>query len=119
MLQSNRSYRKSTVRLNSIVTSEVGKEQRLRYFHDFFAQGRFSITPHIYLKPENQSVVELMREHSAAADLVFMGMRAPKINEDMEAYAEYYSQLMQDTSEIPHAIFVMGSESLDFRQIFK
>jgi potassium/chloride transporter 4/5/6 len=118
MLKSNRSYRKSTIELHSIVFSELGREQRLKHFQDFFAKSRFSVTPHIHIKSREASPWDIMSTTSKEADIVLIGMLPPKEGESLEGFENYYTEMITNSALIPNAIFVIGSETIDLSEIF-
>lgn len=118
MLRSNKSYKNSTIELNSIVTSESGKENRLNYFNEFFSKGRFSVTPNIYIREREASSWEIMSDISSAADLVLIGMNPPANNENPEEFEEYYLKMVENTAKIPNSVFVISSDSLNISEIF-
>jgi potassium/chloride transporter 4/5/6 len=113
MLASSKSYRKSRIYLESVVSSESGKVQRLEYFRDFFAKRRFSVTPRIYVKEKALSSRELIGNASASADAVLIGMRPFGENESVDEFETYYRDRVMETRGIPNAVFVICSERLD------
>lgn len=118
MLQSNKKYKRSSICVNSIVSNEIGKEQRLNYFHDFFSKGRFSLHPKVYTKEADLSQWDIMSNVSANAALVLMGMNPPQENESLDAFKKYYCNMVDCSQKIPNVIFVICSEDLDFNHIF-
>jgi len=116
MLTSNKTFRKSTLHLNSIVSSDTGKEQRLNYFHSFFAKARFSVTPNIYAKAGSVSTWDVMSQNSSSADIVLIGMQKP--DENLEVFEANYFKMIEDSKKIAHPIFVICSEDLDISEIF-
>lgn len=118
MLQTNRTYRNSSLYLHSIVTQEHAKAQRESYFQEFFAKGRLKITPKVHVKEPFGSSFEMMQFFSAQAQMVFIGMQDPKTMKSPEEFEEYYYKLMESTAGIPHAIFVICCEEIDYKSIF-
>lgn len=118
MLRSNKSYKKSIIYLNSIVSNEIGKAQRLKHFQEFFTNGRLLVTPKIHLNEGDLPVWKVMTEVSAEADLVLIGMSPPQSYENLDAFEEHYHKMTSETSQIPNAVFVICSEVLDINQIF-
>jgi hypothetical protein len=59
----------------------------------------------------------MMRESSAGAGLVFMGMRPPDRDGDAEEYSRYYSELMETTRNMPPLALVLAAEAIEFRQV--
>jgi hypothetical protein len=56
--------------------------------------------------------VEIMKESSADADMIFLGMREPG-----EDYVEYYERLRHAAEAMPTTAFVLASEDLPFGEI--
>lgn len=117
MLASSKSYKKSRIYLESVVSSESGRVQRLKYFRDFFAKVRFSVTPRIYVREKALSYWELIGNESASADAVLIGMRPFGENESVDEFEVYYRNLVRDTRGISNAVFVICCEPLDTRGI--
>ncbi|MDA0267475.1 MAG: amino acid permease [Cyanobacteria bacterium] len=59
---------------------------------------------------------EILRISSQMADLVFLGLAAPK---SAEAFGTYYEELQKQSSPLPSTIFVMASEDLAFAEVLK
>ncbi len=118
MLISNKVFKKATLELNSIVTSEVGKGQRLTYFNDYLKKARFQINTNVFVKEANQSSYQVMNDVSSGANMVLIGMNPPKPNETSEEYEAYYYNLINETSEISNAIFIISSDGMNLSEIF-
>lgn len=118
MLTSNKTYKNSTIELNSIVSNEAGKEQRLKYFNTFISKGRIPVTPHIHVRDKEVVFSEFMCDVSANADLVLIGMNPPNSNEETAAFENYYHSIINQFSKIPNAVFVISSDSINISEIF-
>lgn len=55
----------------------------------------------------------ILRESSADADLILLGMRAPADDD----YAVYYQSLITKTADLPTTAFVLAAEELQFSEI--
>jgi solute carrier family 12 (sodium/potassium/chloride transporter), member 2 len=60
-----------------------------------------------------------IRRSSVGADLVFMGLRVPRDDEDSETYREYLKRFLDDSSGFPPTATVAAGEPLDFGQMFR
>ncbi len=118
MLASNKAYKKTTINLNGIAVNEVAKEQRLNYFKSFLTKGRFSIIPNVYVKTPEASLEEMMLYVSAGANMVLIGMRPPQNGENSGEFKDYYHKMVQSTSCIPNAVFVICAEETNLSMIF-
>jgi hypothetical protein len=56
--------------------------------------------------------VEVMRESSARADLIFLGIREPG-----EEFVAYYERLRASVEGMPTTAFVLAAEDLPFAEI--
>lgn len=59
---------------------------------------------------------DLIRESSADAALIFMGLRAPAEEEAAAGYAGYYRHLVESTRDLPLAI-VLAAEPIEFKAL--
>jgi len=66
---------------------------------------------------QNTSYFDMIRQSSADAGLVFMGMRPPGDEESMEDYGRYYGNLIEITRDMPPLAFVLAAEPIQFQQI--
>ena len=119
MLSFNKAYKKAAINLNGIAPTEAGKEQRLKYFQDFFSKGRFSFNTNVYIgEPSLQIQRSIISQVSKDADIVLIGIKPPNLTGPIDEYMEYYKQVIYDTAGIPNATFVIGSSHLNLREIF-
>ena len=119
MLSFNKKYKNSSLNLNGLSSSELGKEQRVKYFQDFFSKGRFSFTTNIYIGAATQQVQRsIISQVSQGSDIAFIGIKPPNLTGPIDEYLEYYKQLICDTAGIPNAAFVIGSGLLNLRELF-
>lgn len=116
MFQSSYGLKKSHLTLKSIVSSEIAREQRLRYLEDFFAQSRFNVDFKIYVATEEDEI-KTIGFFSADADLAFINL--PPCTEEAGDYKSVYSQMVRKLKGLKNAIFVCGAEPVDFQEIFK
>ena len=119
MLRYNKKWKRSTLRLNSIVPNEIGKEQRLKYFEEFFMKSRMHVHPEVYIGDKSADIrLEMMHKCSKDADIVLIGLRPPEVDETIESYEAYYKRVDEETAGITNAAFVIGAEQLDLSEIF-
>jgi hypothetical protein len=67
----------------------------------------------------NNKLFITLRNHSAEADLVFLGIRAPKDGETDDEYSLYYEELLDKTKDFPMIIKTLAAENIEFQRIFK
>jgi len=66
---------------------------------------------------QSSNVFEQIRDSSAQAGLVFMGMRQPEADESVEDYSRYYGTLIESTRNMPPVAFVLAAEAIEFRKV--
>jgi len=64
------------------------------------------------LVSEGRSFWDVLKESSATADLVFLGMAAPD-----KKFSTYYPQLLSQTEGLPSTIFVLAGEDIEFGEV--
>ena len=63
---------------------------------------------------DQQPFATILRQSSATADLILMGLATPDDN-----FAEYYTSLQQKTVDLPPTIFVLAAEDLAFSELLQ
>lgn len=63
------------------------------------------------------SFFDIIRQSSANAGLVFMGMRPPHEEETVEQYSRYYANLIEITQDMPALALVLAAEAIEFRRV--
>lgn len=70
---------------------------------------------HVEVIPANgRSFPEVLKETSARADIVFLGMAAPRQGEDFRVY---YDRLQEMSSGLPPTAFVLATGTLEFSEV--
>ena len=69
------------------------------------------------LVAQGRSFATILRDSSAGADLVLLGMRAPTKDDAAEGYAAYYQTLVAKTEGLPTTAFVLAAEELEFSEL--
>jgi solute carrier family 12 sodium/potassium/chloride transporter 2 len=65
---------------------------------------------------EDRPFHHILKESSASADLIFMGLASPH---EQESYADYYFDLQKRTENLPPTIFVLAAEELAFSDLLQ
>ncbi|MBP9854331.1 MAG: Na-K-Cl cotransporter [Candidatus Omnitrophica bacterium] len=119
MLKTSPEWMGATLNIKMFVyTSEQETEQK-RHLQKLIEHENVDAQVQLYVVKENEDPFPLMRIHSAEADMVFMGMRAPQDNETAESYSQYYTTLLSNVKQMPATALVMASEQIDFNRIFE
>ncbi|MBN2490088.1 MAG: hypothetical protein JXQ29_04480, partial [Planctomycetes bacterium] len=105
LLTRNPAWRGARVEVLSLALNEAGRKQTETFLNQLIPEIRIEAEPRVILKPRDRSVAELIHEHSAGADAVFMGLATPEPGEEA-AYAERLENLAGD---LPTVFFVKNS----------
>lgn len=63
--------------------------------------------------------LDIIREGSAKANMVFLGMRPPRDDESPESYGKYFLDLQRRLDFAAPTVFVLSAEHMDFKKIFE
>jgi amino acid transporter len=119
MLQTSPEWRGSSLRLKTIAKDDKEREVVHKEIEEFLKGARLLVEPEVVVHPYVESPLPTtIRETSADADLVMIGMRPPEEEETAEEYSRYYAQLMERTANYPLLAIVLASEDLKFQDIF-
>lgn len=118
MLTRSPSWRRAKICIKSLANDEATKAQRLDYFEEFLAAGRFQIATEVYVNPTGD-LLSMVRAFSNPDALVMLGMRAPDLEETIANYCENeYSALLEATRSFPMTAFALTAKSASFDKIF-
>lgn len=119
MLQSSQDWRGSRLYLKSVISHEKYREVMLKNLREFSSMGRLHIYPEVVLANKEEGIFNTIQKNSEEADLVFLGLRPPKVDESVEEYAAYYKSLLENTEDYPPIAFVLAGEAFSFGDILK
>jgi potassium/chloride transporter 4/5/6 len=105
LLTRNPDWRDAKIQINSIVSNEMVKQQTESLLGKLLPDVRIEAEAHVIIKPEDKTILELIQEESANAEVVFMGLAVPEVGKE-EAYAERLEKL---AGELPTVFFVKNS----------
>ena len=105
LLQNNPVWRRSRVEVMSIASNELMKNRTEAHLARLIPEIRVDATARVILKPKDTKVSDLVRQESADAAVVFLGLPSPKPG-DEGAAAERLEQLAGD---LPVVFFVKNS----------
>ncbi|NRA64616.1 MAG: Na-K-Cl cotransporter [Pseudobacteriovorax sp.] len=119
MLQLSDPWSRAEIVLNTIVKNETEKEAAEKMLQKFLLNGRLKMSLQIVIKESwRQSLKKTITSMSSDADLVFIGMRPPEIDESTADYKNYYESIIDLTSDLPPAAIVMAAQEIDFAKVF-
>jgi amino acid transporter len=115
-IQKSSVWKQSKLILKTIVETEDERGAARERLESFIEEQRIPAEADVLIK-RLPSFYDIIRQSSADAGLVFMGMRKPGDDESIEDYSHYYEQLMQATKELPLLALVLAAEAIEFRQV--
>ena len=110
-------YCEERLRVNMIVcgrTREEAESELAKYMKGVRIEAQTRV-----IEDEGKPFTEIIRERSDDAKLSFIGLRAPREDEPVASYGDYFSLLSDALSGVPQPIFVLAAENIDFRRIFE
>jgi hypothetical protein len=120
MLQSTPEWRKARLVLNTIVRSAQERKKTADHLCRFLAEGRIPAEVRVLVETAHKDLIPTtVKQFSAGADLVFLGMRTPEERETAEEYAAYDQTLMKSTQDFPTLVLVLAAEEIEFKKIFR
>ncbi len=118
ILRSGEKWRGSRLVIKTIVNSTDSRQETASNLSDYVSKARIDAEIEVIVNSEGRDPFELMRESSADADLIFMGMKHFDKEDTPETYSEYYAGFLKKTDGYPMVIAVLASENMDFEKIF-
>jgi solute carrier family 12 (sodium/potassium/chloride transporter), member 2 len=115
-IQKSPVWKQSKLVIKTIVASADEQAAAMQRLELFIEEQRIQATANVLIKTQ-PSFYDTIRDASADAGLVFMGMRPPFKDESTEAYSHYYGTLMEATKDMPPLAFVLAAEPIRFQQI--
>lgn len=102
LLSRNPSWRDADIHIKSIASNQLMQEKTERVLAQLIPEIRIKAKIEVMAKPETITVKELIHQHSAAADLVFLGLATPEEGEE----EEYAQRLIDLAAGLPSLFFV-------------
>jgi len=103
------------VTLKRVVADEAERVEVEKSLLEFVREKRLDMAVELAVRGA-EPVTELIHRSSAGAALVFLGMRAPQMDETVADYAAYYRQLISATAGLP-AVLILAAGEVDYRKI--
>ncbi len=118
IMQTGQEWKKSKICIKIIVKDEKEKELIFKQFIKYKEQIRIKnlfFTP--IIDPENRFFLNLLK-FSQDADLTYLGMRKPEVEESALEYCNYCNTLFEKTKEINNIAYILTGEEMNFQKIF-
>ncbi len=114
LLSRNPEWLRSKIQVMSIASDEQMKTRTENYLKYLLPEIRIDAEPRVVLKPEGESVQELIHKESKNADVVLFGLATPNVGEE-EAYAKHLERLAHNL----HTVFFVKNSSLFIGELVK
>ena len=118
LLTTSPEWEGSEMCIKTIVDSEEDKEEVTQHLEKFVHRENMDASVKVYVAPQAHAF-NLLREKSADAAMLFLGLRPPEKSESAESYSIYYQKLLSVTDGFPATALVLSAEDLDFDRIFQ
>ena len=105
LLSLNPDWRDSKIEIKSIATSEMMAERNTLLLNRMIESARLIASVDVLQKPADRTVSSIIKEHSAGADVVLMGLRAHEPGEE----ADYVDRLNRMMDGLPTVILVQNA----------
>jgi len=108
LLARNPQWRTAEIRVLSVASNEHMKTNTEAYLNRLLPEIRITAEATVMLRPKDKTIRAIIREESADADIVFLGLDPPESEADMPAYAERLAEL----SDPLRTVFFVKNASL-------
>jgi len=108
LLTRNPEWRRAEIKILSVASNAHMKTTTEAYLEDLIPKIRIEAEAEVMIRPKDRTIREIIRETSAAADVVFLGLDVPENDEDLPRYAERLDEL----SEGLRSVFFVKNASL-------
>jgi solute carrier family 12 (sodium/potassium/chloride transporter), member 2 len=106
-----RDWQGARVNVNLVVPTEAAAEGARSNLEAILGQTRTGAEPHV-LVANGRPFPLILRETSADADLIFLGMAEPH-----DDFVEYYQRMHASVLGLPTVAFVLAAQDLDFSDV--
>jgi amino acid transporter len=105
LLSLNPEWSDARIVVRSVARSEEERESQLQSLSTLLAEVRIHADTEVIMKPADKSIADIIREQSAGADIVFLGLRDPEPGTE----AEYGRRLEELTAGLNTTVFVRSA----------
>ncbi len=117
LLHTSPLWRDSRLVLKHIISSEDYRGDAENGLRTFVEEGRIGAAVEIVVDDGNE-IFATIAEHSRDANFVFMGLRAPGLEETDESYGDYLKNIFLKMEELQCITCVLAAEDIEFKRIF-
>lgn len=120
LLHKNPLWKQKRIRIKSIVTSELERENRANFLKDFAKINRIQISSKVFVAADKEKEFSsLLSKFSAEASMIFIGLKSPSRFATSSEYLEYFQQIQDTCKYLPPVAMVISSDHIDLEAIFK
>ena len=113
LLNRNPEWVDAKVVVRSIVDSEESRESMTKALEKLIPEVRIEAVCEVIVKPDEQTIAEVIHTHSRSADVVFLGLGQPEPGDEHD----YADRLMELTSGLNTTVFVHNASEAAGRLI--
>ena len=118
MIQTSPEWCDSKFTIKTVARDQEESDSIHADIDSFLKEARLIAEPSVIIHSYSDSPLPTsIRESSADADLVFIGMRPPDEDETVESYIVYYKKLIEQTEGFPMLAIVLAAEEIKFQDI--
>ncbi len=113
LLQKSLRWKNAEINIKMLMRSEKAAEGARENLNQIVKDMRLKVNEKVIYEPKAQ-FYNILQRSSAGADLVLLGMAAPK---DQESFQEYYRNLQAHTEKLPTTLFVLAAPETAFKEV--
>lgn len=117
LLQRNPSWRKSKVCVKGVVATEILKQEKIEELKNLALKKRLAFDIDILVSVQPEEYIELIKIFSKDAGMVFLSLRAPHVDESLDAYANYLQGMPHSMPEFPPNALVLSAPNMQFDRV--
>lgn len=118
LLKTSPEWAGSRLIMRTVTETQEKRNEELRHLQMFIEQENLDIEVDVMVDSPVR-IFDIMRERSAEASIVFLGMRPPNPGESIVEYSKYYAALIRQTERFPLTVLILTAEKIDFDAIFQ
>jgi hypothetical protein len=118
LLNDSHGWQKAQLCLQSITLREDQRIETKERLEEFSKRARIRAHCDVVVGSLDVPILSTIVEESKQADMVFLGLRPPDLDEDSGAYEEYLDKLFKATAHIPNLALVKAQDEVRLANLF-
>jgi amino acid transporter len=120
MLRKNPVWKQTDICLMGLAANEAMRQQKQEEFDKLIKRNRLRIKTHVLISHDStQNDLAFIKTFSTQASMIFLSMRAPKIDESLEEYAHYFQTLPHKSQDFPPVALVMSAPQTNLQEVMQ